>query len=217
MSGPSLGVVVARHARTGDPNHRCFNFAPSATCPFVQRVPDWEDGGKMKHPGHTFAAERTRAETIANWTPEQLARRPASKSSARRRRVSTCAPRRRQRRRRTGKRARQRARRRSARSPLLKSSARPRPKPSAGTASRGFCLRVAGGLSREEGGDQKSQRDGRQRRVDGRRGEQVQNGRRALRPRLGQGRGRRRHARPQAVQRVLGGQGLRASRTTPAS
>jgi len=95
VSGPSLGVVVARHARAGDPNHRCFNFAPSATCPFVQRVPDWEDGGKMKHPGHTFAAERARADTIANWTPERRARRPASRSSTRRRRVSTCAPRRR--------------------------------------------------------------------------------------------------------------------------
>ena len=78
MSGPSVGVVVARRARAGDPNHRCFNKAPSATCPFVQRVPDWEDGGKMKNPGHTLAAERTRADTIAKWTPERLARRPAS-------------------------------------------------------------------------------------------------------------------------------------------
>ena len=95
MSGPSLGVVVARHARAGDPNHRCFNFSPSATCPFDYKVPDWEDGGKMKRPCNTFAAERARADTIANWTPERLARRPASKPSARRRRASTCAPRRR--------------------------------------------------------------------------------------------------------------------------
>ena len=57
------------------------------------------------------AGYAARAETIANWTPEQLARRPASKSSARRRRASTCAPRRRQRRRRTGWRARRRERR----------------------------------------------------------------------------------------------------------
>ena len=78
MSGPSLGVVVARHARAGDPNHRCFNKAPSATCPFKYKVPDWEDGGKMKHPNHMFAAERARAETIANRSPARQARRPAS-------------------------------------------------------------------------------------------------------------------------------------------
>ena len=78
MSGPSLGVVVARHARAGDPDYSCFNTAPSATCPFDYKVPDWEDGGKMKNPGHTLAAERTRADTIAKWTPERLARRPAS-------------------------------------------------------------------------------------------------------------------------------------------
>ena len=97
MSGPSVGVVVARHARAGDPDYSCFNKAPSATCPFSYKleVPDWEDGGKMKHPCHTLAAERARAETMANWTPERLARRPASKPSARRRRASTCAPRRR--------------------------------------------------------------------------------------------------------------------------
>ena len=94
MSGPSVGVVVARHARAGDPNHRCFNKAPSATCPFdfKVKVPDWEDGGKMKHPCHTFAAERARAETfaktIANRSPARQARRPASYSSARRRRAS---------------------------------------------------------------------------------------------------------------------------------
>ena len=97
MSGPSLGVVVARHARAGDPNHRCFNFSPSATCPFDYKVPDWEDGGKMKHPSQTFAALRKRAETIANRSPARQARRPASRSSARRRRASTCAPRRRSR------------------------------------------------------------------------------------------------------------------------
>ena len=97
MSGPSVGVVVARHARAGNPDYSCFNKAPSATCPFDYKVkvPDWEDGGKMKHPCHTFAAERARAETIANRSAARQARRPASKSSARRRRASTCAPRRR--------------------------------------------------------------------------------------------------------------------------
>ena len=111
MSGPSVGVVVARHTRAGDPDYSCFNRAPSATCPFDCKVQDWEDGGKWKYASATLAALRKRAETIANWTPEQLARRPASKSSARRRRASTCAPRRRQRRRRTGWRARRRERR----------------------------------------------------------------------------------------------------------
>ena len=109
MSGPSVGVVVARHTRAGDPDYSCFNRAPSATCPFDCKVQDWEDGGKWKYASATLAALRKRAETIANWTPEQLARRPASKSSARRRRASTCAPRRRQRRRRIIKRAQRRA------------------------------------------------------------------------------------------------------------
>ena len=78
MSGPSVGVVVARHARAGDPDYECFNTAPSATCPFDWKVQDWEDGGKWKHPSKTLAALRKRADTIAKRTPERRARRPAS-------------------------------------------------------------------------------------------------------------------------------------------